>query len=496
MRFSRILAILLVVGVVFVMGVSAVLVYAVARDFTRDWELSISGVLPTQIPRTRVPTALPQAAAPTTQITQAASTPTPQAVADAGGGGSDETSLKVDLEGIASVEPLPETTGRVTVLMLGVDERPFEDEKGWHTDTMMLISLDTVSKSVSILSVPRDLWVSIPRFKPGKINTANFLGDYYDYPPDGRGPVLAVQTVAQNIGVKADYYVVVNFEIFKALVNVIAPVEVCVKETIDDPDYPEDGGYGTIHVHFDPGCQEMDSTRLLQYARNRATEGSDFDRAARQQQVIRAVLDRALSIGGAQALIGSVGPVWNAIKDSIRTNMPLDVALSTGLFVLQNVTQDDITSVVLDTKYVYPATVTDPTSGLDVSILMPYPDAIRGLVLQLFTSQPEVDTEQLESAAAGEGASITVLNGTTVAGLAGSTKDRIARQGLTVANVGNADESSYTESVIYTYSAKPNTARYLAEFLGIPATAIVPGPPDFKDGSDVVVILGQDYAGQ
>jgi len=85
------------------------------------------------------------------------------------------------------------------VLLLGIDER-HQETGPFRTDTMLVLTVDPVAKTAGILSIPRDLWVQIPTMDTeGKINTAHFLGDAYDYP--GGGPALAMETVKQELGI-------------------------------------------------------------------------------------------------------------------------------------------------------------------------------------------------------------------------------------------------------------------------------------------------------
>ncbi len=104
--------------------------------------------------------------------------------------------------------------------------------------------------------------------------------------------------MTETLGIPIDKYVLINFDVFTTVVNLIAPngVEVCPTQEIDDPNYP-DAGYGFIHVHFNAGCQRLDAEHLLQYARTRHTQNSDFDRAMRQQEVIKAVRDEVAQRG-------------------------------------------------------------------------------------------------------------------------------------------------------------------------------------------------------
>src|SRR5262245_37379602 len=141
--------------------------------------------------------------------------------------------------------------GKFTVLLLGIDQRKAVEDGGpyYRTDTMMVVSVDSVRKTAGILSIPRALWVNIPGFQSGRINTANSLGDANGYP--GGGPALAAETVRQTLGIPVNKYILINFDVFTTLVNTIAPdgTEICVQQAIDDDHYP-DAGNGVIHVHF------------------------------------------------------------------------------------------------------------------------------------------------------------------------------------------------------------------------------------------------------
>jgi anionic cell wall polymer biosynthesis LytR-Cps2A-Psr (LCP) family protein len=110
--------------------------------------------------------------------------------------------------------------GRVTVLLLGLDYRDWDAGSDYsRSDTMILLTLDPLSRSAGILSVPRDLWVAIPGFKHGKINTAYYLGDAYKLP--GGGPGLAVDTVEQFLGVPINYYAQIDFGAFVRFIDEI-----------------------------------------------------------------------------------------------------------------------------------------------------------------------------------------------------------------------------------------------------------------------------------
>lgn len=372
---------------------------------------------------------------------------------------------------------------RVTILVLGIDQRG--NEQGpFRTDTMILVSLDPARKTAGVLSIPRDLWVDIPGFQSGRINTANSLGDSSGYP--GGGAVLAAATVELNFGIEVDNYVLVNFDVFTAVVNSLAPngVEICPTELINDPDYP-DAGYGTIAIRFEPGCQRLDATRLLQYARTRATQGGDFDRARRQQEVLAAFRNEVLSAGGLANIIGQIPSLWNEVSGSVHTNLTLPELLSLAQLA-QEVPRDDIHFGVVDNLYVDLA----QTSTGD-QVLIPRQASIGFLLQQVFNPQTDLSLSDLRTRAEAENASIVVFNNTDIAGLAGQTRDWLTSRGVTVSALGNSAQTDGSPTVIRDYTGQVWTARYLAALLGLPPERVQLGA-DGATTADVMVVAGPD----
>lgn len=372
---------------------------------------------------------------------------------------------------------------RLNVLLLGMDQRRGE-EGTFRTDTIMIVSIDPVRQTIGMLSVPRDLWVDIPGFLPNRINTANAQGDGGGYP--GGGPALVADTVEQTFGISIDRYLRVNFDVFTTVVNLIAPngVEVCPTEVIDDPDYP-DAGYGTIPVRFEAGCQRLDATRLLQYARTRATQGGDFDRAARQQEVIKALRDEVLSAGGISNFIGQVPALWDELTGSFVTNFTLDELFRLAS-LLTEIPRENITSGVVNNLYVNLA-----TTAQGDQVLTPRYDAIRFLMDQVFNPQPDMTLADLRQRAEAEGASIVVYNNTDTVGLAGQTRDWLQAQGVVITSVGNVPQITNTTTVIRDYSGKLWTARYLAALMGLPVESIQTAT-DGLTSEDIMIVAGTD----
>jgi LCP family protein required for cell wall assembly len=422
------------------------------------------------------------AAQPTQTSPPATFTPQPTALPG-------ETAVPVTAAPTATIDPAAQYVWsdprRINILLLGIDQRSALDDPGpFRSDTMMLVSVDPVRKTAGILSIPRDLWVSIPGYQQGRINTANYLGDANGYP--GGGPALAAETVRQTLGIPVDKYILINFDVFTTLVNVIAPdgTEICVRETIDDPHYP-DAGNGVIHVHFDPGCQSLNSEQLLQYARTRATQGSDFDRAARQQEVLSVLREQIVSVGGITNFIGQAPQLWEELSDSFKTNLTLSEILSLGT-LMQEIPRDSIQFGVIDNLYVDLAT----TSSGD-QVLVPKLNAMRLLIEQVFNPPRNLSLSELRSRAEAENATIVIFNNTDVAGLAGQTRDWLAGKGVTITTVGNVPTPNNATTVIHVYTGKTWTARYLAALMGLPPESIEPGA-DGLTSEDIAVIIGPD----
>jgi LCP family protein required for cell wall assembly len=167
---------------------------------------------------------------------------------------------------------------RINILLLGVDKRP--DETYSRTDTMMLVTVDPIAKTAGMLSIPRDLWVSIPGYEEDRINKAYFLAQRDKYP--GGGPALAMKTVQYNLGVPVHYYAQVDFTGFEKIIDTLDVIDIYVPETIDDPTFP-DANYGYDPFYIEEGQHHLNGHEAMRYARTRHTS-SDFSRAARQQQ--------------------------------------------------------------------------------------------------------------------------------------------------------------------------------------------------------------------
>ena len=245
--------------------------------------------------------------------------------------------------------------GRVNILLLGVDGRAIDPNTPARSDTLVLFSVDTIKKTAGILSIPRDLLMTVPGFGVRKVNAAYAIGEFNKLP--GGGQALAVQTVSRfltkNMGgsVPIKYYLTINFDGFEKVVDTLGGININVPEEIDDPNYPTPW-FGTEHVHFDAGWQHMDGATALKYARTRHAD-SDFGRIARQQQVILAMRQKALGLNLLPQLPGLI----DQFAGMVETNMDFNTQMGFAQLAA-SLRSSDISTVRIDSNLVH--SVNDP----------------------------------------------------------------------------------------------------------------------------------------
>jgi len=376
---------------------------------------------------------------------------------------------------------------RVNLLVMGIDQRPGE-EGAFRTDTMLVLTIDPVTKKGGMLSIPRDLWVPIPGYGVGRINTAHVLGQLHNHP--GGGPALAVETVETNLGIPIHYYARVDFSAFVELVDRLGGIDVTVEEDIDDPTYPSHDPadpYGYDPLRIEAGEHHFDGDMALKYARTRHSAGGDFDRAERQQKVLRAVFEKVTRLDMLPTLLAQAPQLWRTLQDSVETDLTLDQIIALARLA-NEVSPEDIETGFIDEEY----TIFYETDGGE-QVLILLRDKTRELRDDLFTAEMESAEPTDESLVVEEAATIEVLNGTLTPGLAADVAARLRQEDLEVASTGNADRQDLETSLVVAHTDKTYTAEYIARFLGLPESAVVQG---YEPGSDydISVILGADYA--
>lgn len=172
----------------------------------------------------------------------------------------------------------------LNILILGLDAREGEGF-GTRADSIIVMGVNARQLRVSVLSIPRDLFLDVPNYGMQRINTINVLGEQAQ---QGGGSALLRASIEKNFGVQVDRYARLNFEMFVALVDAVGGVSIDVERVIVDNAYPTGVGDGVMQVRFESGIQTMDGARALIYARTRQSD-DDYRRAERQQQVLAAL---------------------------------------------------------------------------------------------------------------------------------------------------------------------------------------------------------------
>ena len=434
----------------------AYLTYIAVRDFTKSWTL-------TDLPGVTVKDA----------------TPTP-------GGDIATGRIDVPLQPEGGPTPPPwDGAERVSLLVMGLDYRDWEAGEGPpRTDTMILLSVDPINRTAGMISIPRDLWVSIPGYDYGRINTAYQLGEAYNHP--GGGPALAAETVEQLLGVPIDYYAQIDFGTFVRFIDIIGGVKINVTEKIKiDP-----LGDGNTR-NLKPGTYTLAGDLTLAYVRARKTEGGDFDRAMRQQEVILAIRKQILNY----KLLTTLGPqapvLYQELSSGINTNLTMDQIIRLAWLASQidkkNIRQGNIGADQI-------AFAQSPDGSQEV--LKPLTEKIRLLRDEIFTAtgpaSPLAADMDIDTLIKEENARVAVLNGSYTTGLAAQTAEYLGSLGINVVKVDNADKLAPNTELTY-YSGRPYTVQYLIDLMVISPFRV----RHFFDPTsevDISIIVGDDWA--
>ncbi len=362
---------------------------------------------------------------------------------------------------VVSLNPLKtDKNGHTNLLLLGVAG---EMEQGGHlSDSIMIVSINPKRPSISVLSLPRDLYVA-SKVGDRKINEV-YAAAQYKY-GEQKGLEITKDAISKFTGIEIHYGAVIDFALFEDGIDLLGGVNVFVPQDIRDDKYPDTNfGYQTFVVRR--GLQHFDGDMALKYARSRKTT-SDYDRARRQQDLALAIRQK----------IESNGWVENTQKlrefyDLFRRKVNTDIDLTTLIALAKigmGIDYGDIVSAVLND---------DPTQrgGLLYAparefyngqfVLLPQSMADTQAFLDLVLIHPEVLLEN---------AQIAVLNGTEEEGIAGKVATQLRRLGFHVIEVGNYETktgnnvaTTFLETAATTTTS--GTKKFLEQFFNIPIT--------------------------
>jgi LCP family protein required for cell wall assembly len=368
---------------------------------------------------------------------------------------------------------------RITVLVLGIDQRPNEDPSTARTDTMILLTLDPLTQSAGMMSIPRDLFVPMPDGRQDRINTAHVYG----------GPQFAMRTVEYNFGIPIQHYARVNFRAVEETITLLGGIEVYNDQEINDPTFP-DSNYGYEPFYLAAGFHTLDGKTALKYARTRHGSGDDYGRMRRQQQVIMALREKLVSTDAATKLLPNTPTLLRSLNNAIDTDLSATQIVQLALYVKDNIPKERIVQAAIDERATQPWTTPE-----GASVLIPIRDKVRELREKLY-NVPQSQVGGAEVVATVEPTEpntgrIAIQNGTQTVGLAGGAKVYLEGKGYVVDSIGDAPQVT-AKTIVVSYHRRAGFVQRLVSELGVPAEAVVDAY-DPNNPLDAMVVLGDDY---
>jgi LCP family protein required for cell wall assembly len=389
-------------------------------------------------------------------------------------------------------QPIPQWDGRqrLNILLVGVDEQG----GGFNTDTMITVSIDPKTDQVVMFQLPRDT-VDVP-VPPGpaqsiwgslyqsKINSyaawARGRPDIYAGGTKETRGLNGLKAILGNLyGLDIKYFVEVNFNGFKQVVNALGGVTINVQVPVLDDNFPQPGG-NRLRLFIPAGIQHMTGQEALDYARSRKST-SDFERAARQQRVLVSLREQ-LDIGEA---IKNIDQLAAAIGQSVRTDIPVDLVPKL-LGLADKISSRSIRSVTFTPPFYQTECLNCPPRGY---IIVPKVARIRAAVADAFNVDPNF--AEARDALLQEAAQVWVLNGSGRTGEAARLAQFLSYLGMdATAPNQRPDRSGLQKTTIRAYNgaqdSMPLTLAALEQAFGVTVEPVT----DPSVRADFVVTTG------
>jgi len=375
------------------------------------------------------------------------------------------------------------------MLLLGTDDCEWMSDVP-RTDTIILARVDQPNKTVALISIPRDTYVSIPNYGMNKINSAYTFGELYD---NKKGVQLVIKTVSEFAGVDIAYFALINFDGFENLVDALNGVEV---------DVPVDiiGDHEAGNVDIYKGFQTLNGEAALTFVRSRDFPIADFQRTANQRTFLQALAKKIL------ADPKKIAATMTEIAAMTFTNMDLQRIIKIARS-LQGMQESDIRT------YHVPSYTKDVMiDGYLVNCVVAYEDDWRQLISDIesgyypppqdgsFAGKTPDSYKPSEGYTTGLPQETTsnyvvdVKNGCGIAGSAGSVSGKLKNYGYLAGEVGDMDTIDYpTTLIVYKDVANKPAAEDIRRRLGY--GILVANNGSYSFNGDILVIVGTDYRG-
>lgn len=406
-----------------------------------------------------------------------------------GGGGAAALQSNVDPSLLRG-----EGDGRINILMLG--KGGFGHEGADLTDTIVIASIDPIQKEAALLSIPRDFYVKVGSSYT-KINAvySNAKQQMYaktstkdskrDEKAENAGLQAIEDTIQTTIGIPIHYHVMVDFTGFKEAIDTVGGVDLNVPKELAVTEQMYIEGHGNYYLNVPSGQQHFDGFRALAFARTRHTSPrGDFDRSERQRLILIALKSKVLSAGTYGNPL-KINQLINAFGNHIQANMTSDEMLR-----LYNLGKQIDSSKVVSLGLADPPNNYVTTANIDgLSVVIP-----RAGIGDYKEIQNFIRNRLKDSFLQNENASVIVLNGTNVPGLATRTADDLKSFGYNVNQIADAPTKGYGQTIVVDLrnGSKKYTRHYLETRFSVGAVNSLPDKSIVPGNADFVIILGQN----
>ncbi|MGO8682968.1 MAG: LCP family protein [Thermoleophilia bacterium] len=359
--------------------------------------------------------------------------------------------------------PLPGEA--VNILFIGADHSASGDPG--RSDSQILVRLDPKTKSISMLSIPRDWWVDVPGVGMSKINAAYAYG----------GPALAVQTISRAVGLPINHFVRADFNGFWDIVKILGGVYLQV-----DRHYYDASSSAAHPVSILPGYQLLQSDNALHFVRFRHDQYADFGRMQRQQLFLRELQGQSRRWSD-----------WTKLPKLLTTVTKYTLS---DISSLRQLVSFASLVVQLNTSHIYQTHIEGATPMIaGQSVVVPSQQQVQTAVAQFLNPvKPPAKVTPSTVTATAPAFSVRVLNGSGKAGESTSVASQLVALGYQAASGGNADSFTYTSSVVSAPASLAAPAQNLAHLFA-PATVQVAAQSSSL-GDGITVTIGSSFGGQ
>jgi polyisoprenyl-teichoic acid--peptidoglycan teichoic acid transferase len=362
----------------------------------------------------------------------------------------------------------------VNFLLIGSDRRP---GGSFRTDTMVVAMLRPKDGQVSLISIPRDLWVYIPDYGNQRINTAYQYGEIYGY--SGGGPGLLKDTILYNLGIQIDHTALVEFDGFQHIIDTLGGIDVPVAcpytdWRLIDPSYDPNIEANWWLYTVGPGVVHMDGDLALWYARSRM-RSSDFDRGRRQQETLRAIYSRVLQTG----TIARLPALYKDLTSIVETDVSLTQMLQLALYAPK------LTNADFRSYYIRPPLVTSWITPEGAYVLLPNEGPMSQMLQEAMAPS--------QRAAERQAITIEIQNGTPNDGWDELAASRLNYAGFET-SIAPADRRDYSYSSLVDLNAVTDADRdnNILNILAL-SSANLAVLPNANSPVNYRLILGTDY---